>query len=138
MSFNEELSSAEERLLEWFKGRPKVPTTAHELRDSAELIWDKPYQDAPRVARALWEKGWLERSGSKAPYWYIPDLDHQSIANSRRSELLRKTVGTIESHLLKLQEFAVSPGLLPESTSRDVVQFCERGRNDLKRLGLID
>lgn len=138
MSNSVDLSIAEQKLLDWFKSRPKVPTKAHELRDSAELIWDKPYQDAPRVARALWEKGYLERSGSKDPYWYVPDVDHEAIAISRRTEFLRKAVGTIESHLLKLQDFAVIPGLLSDETSREVIQFCERGRSDLKRLNLID
>jgi sugar-specific transcriptional regulator TrmB len=135
---SEELSLAEKLLLEWFKARPRVPTRARELRDSAELIWEKPYQDAPRVARSLWEKGYLERSGSKAPYWYVPDVDHENVAIARQHETLRKAVTTIESHLLKLQDFAVIPGLLPESTSRDVIMFCERGRSELKRMKLID
>lgn len=138
MSSGDDLSVAEKLLLDWFKARPKVATRAHELRDSAELIWHKPYQDAPRVARSLWEKGYLERSGSKDPYWYVPNVDHAAVAVARQHALLQKAVSTIESHLLKLQEFAVLPGLLPESTSRDVVQYCERGRSELKRLKLIE
>ena len=134
----DELSEAEKVLLDWFSARPKVSTSSHEMREASELIWKRPYQDAPRVARSLWEKGFLERTGGKDPYWYEPNLDHDEVAKERQRLILEKTVKTIESHLLKLSEYASRPGLLPQSVAENVNAFCDQARSDMKRLKLID
>ena len=77
----DQLTPAEEQLLEWFKKRPMQKVSAEELRDDAESIWGRSLLDGPRVARSLWERGLLERNnGTRAPYWYVSSADHKKVA----------------------------------------------------------
>ncbi len=120
-----QLTPAEEQLLEWFKKRPMQKVSAEELRDDAESIWGRSLLDGPRVARSLWERGLLERNnGTRAPYWYVSSADHKKVAAERQRTLLLQALSATRSRIEALAHYANQPDVMTKAKAEAVKRFC--------------
>lgn len=129
-----QLTPAEQQLLEWFKRRPLQKVSAEELRDDALSIWRRQMLDGPRVARSLWEKGLLERkNGTKAPYWYVPSADHKLKAVERQRALFLQALKAARSRIEALAHYAETPNVMSKERAEAMKKFCIFALEELEK-----
>ena len=132
-----DLSKTEEALLKWFKQRPNQPIYAAQLEDESDAIWEQAHRDPQRIARSLWEKGWLERAGAKAPYWYVPTADHAQIALRRQKVVFEKAVKSLETRLEVISDYAAMSGSVSDEVRHQINDFCRETRAGMRKLKFI-
>ena len=131
----DELRPIEAQLLAWFQKRPMQKIAASELRDGALEIWGRKLEDGPRVARSLWERGLLERqNGTRAPYWYVPTIDHHKSALARQRALLTQAHKAAISRLIALAEYSSHQQLMGKQTAIDLSSVCKDAIAQLKKV----
>jgi hypothetical protein len=131
----DELRPIEVQLLAWFQKRPMQKIAASELRDGALEIWGRKLEDGPRVARSLWERGLLERqNGTRAPYWYVPTIDHHKSALARQRALLIQAHKAAISRLIALAEYSTHQQLMGKQTAIDLSSVCKDAIAQLKKV----
>ena len=133
----DDLRPIEAQLLAWFQKRPMQKIAASELRDGASEIWGRRLEDGPRVARSLWERGLLERqNGTRAPYWYVPSIDHQKSALARERALLIQAHKAAISRLIALAEYSSHQNLMGQQAASDLSSACRDAISQLKKVKL--
>jgi hypothetical protein len=131
----DELRPIEAQLLAWFQKRPMQKIAASELRDGAFGIWGRKLEDGPRVARSLWERGLLERqNGTRAPYWYVPTIDHQKSAVARQRALLIQAHKAAISRLIALAEYSSHQNLMGQQAASALNSACRDAIVQLKKV----